>query len=251
MANNAPGQSTQSAYRLGPSLSLDRGASLFAIGECVLIRIPEEIQVEGYVENEATAVGTDLPPVSTGSSSQHFAFVREVRLQLDRSMALEVYPVLSFTSTGGALSTYNRMSDTAKAALLPLPPLSSRYPTPDAFGEPLDFGNWSTFEDSFLYVFPRQLNMPTRRSVSLSLMIGSVFLIAVVSSLNEWTLPSSCLCQCCSASIVTENTRSRPQVLRIMMINSIPLSMAGAEMNKEALTRHMDKPVTEGRRLPE
>jgi hypothetical protein len=42
---------------------LFRGAPLFAVSECVLIRILEEIWVEGYVENEATAVGTDLPPV--------------------------------------------------------------------------------------------------------------------------------------------------------------------------------------------
>ena len=94
MARNASGQSTRSAYHLGPSVSLDCGAPLFADGELVLIRIPEEIRVEGYVENEATAVGTDLPPVSTGSGSQYFSFIREVRLQPDRSFALEVYPVL-------------------------------------------------------------------------------------------------------------------------------------------------------------
>ncbi|KAF8349599.1 hypothetical protein F5887DRAFT_947041 [Amanita rubescens] len=57
------------------------------------------------------------------------------------------------------------MSDAAaKAALLPLPPLSSRHPTPDAFGEPLDFGNWATYKDSFLHVFPRRFTIPTRRS---------------------------------------------------------------------------------------
>ena len=85
-----------------------------------------------FVENEATVVGTDLLPVSTGSGgAQYFSFIRVVHLHPDRSFALEVYPVLSFTSTGGALSTYNRMTDAvAKAALLPLPPLSSRHPTP-------------------------------------------------------------------------------------------------------------------------
>ncbi|KAM6495216.1 hypothetical protein JOM56_009839 [Amanita muscaria] len=126
-----PGQSTRSAY-LGPSLSLDHGAPLFAVGEFVLI--PEEIRVEGYVENEATAVGTDLPPVSTGSGPQHFSFIREVRLQSDRSFALEVYPRFS------------------------------RSRLCDAFGEPLDFGNWSIYKDSFLHVFPRRLAMPTKRS---------------------------------------------------------------------------------------
>lgn len=171
-----PGQSTQSAYRLGPSLSLECGAPLFTVGECILIRIPGEIRVEGYLENEATAVGTDLPLVSTGSGPQHFAFIRNVYLQQDTFVALEVYPVLSFTSTGGALLTYNRMTDTAaKAALLPLAPLSFRYPTPDAFGEPLDFGNWLTYKDSFLHVFPRRLTIPMKRSVRLFLMIGSFF----------------------------------------------------------------------------
>lgn len=33
--------------------SLDGGAN-FALGECVLVRIPGRIQVEGHVENDAT-----------------------------------------------------------------------------------------------------------------------------------------------------------------------------------------------------
>ncbi|KAF8348845.1 hypothetical protein F5887DRAFT_947840 [Amanita rubescens] len=36
-------------------------------------------------------------------------------------------------------------------------------PTPDAFGEPLDLGNWSTYKDSFLHVFPRRLTMTTEQ----------------------------------------------------------------------------------------
>jgi hypothetical protein len=155
-----------SERNLGPSVSLDRGASRFVVGEYVLVRIPERIQVEGYVDNEATAVGTDLPPASTGSGPQHFAFIRDVGLLPGRSWVLEVYPVLSFTDIGGALPTYNKMTDTTKAALLPPPPLSSRHPTPGAFGEPLDFGNWSTDKDSFLHVFPRRFTMTSNRSVS-------------------------------------------------------------------------------------
>jgi len=90
-----------------------------------------EIQVEGYVEDEATAVGTDPPPVPTRSDPRHFAFIREVRLRPDRSFVLEVYPVLPLTSTGEALPTYNRTNDAAvKAALLPLPPFV--IPTPHA-----------------------------------------------------------------------------------------------------------------------
>ncbi|KAK2460017.1 hypothetical protein APHAL10511_007940 [Amanita phalloides] len=41
-------------------LLLEGGASIFITGEYILVKIPEEIQVEGYVDNEATAVGTDL-----------------------------------------------------------------------------------------------------------------------------------------------------------------------------------------------
>jgi len=165
MAGNLPpGQSTQPlAYHLGPSVSLDGGASSFAAGECVLVRIPGRIQVEGYVDNEATAVGTNLPPVSTGSCPQHLAFISNVRRLPGRLWELEVYPVLSFTGTGGALSTYNGMSDTAKAALIPLPPLSLRHPTPHAFGAPLDFGNWLNTRDSFLHVFHRRFIMTSSR----------------------------------------------------------------------------------------
>ncbi|KIL64954.1 hypothetical protein M378DRAFT_77473 [Amanita muscaria Koide BX008] len=144
------------AHHLGPSVSLDRGASRFVVGEYILVRIPERIQVEGYVDNEATAVGTNISPASTGSGPQHFAFIRDVHLLPGRSWVLEVYPVLSFTGTGGALPTY-----TTKAALLPL---SSRHPTPGAFGEPLDFGNWSTDKDLFLHVFPRWFTMTSKRS---------------------------------------------------------------------------------------
>ena len=51
MASHATGQSRRSAYELGPLL--EGGASDFKVGEYVLVRILEEIQVEGYVDNEA------------------------------------------------------------------------------------------------------------------------------------------------------------------------------------------------------
>ena len=60
---------------------------------------------------------------------------------------LEVYPVLAI----GAVLAYNELTDGGKKALLPLPNLSFRHPTPDAFGTQLNFGNWSTFRDSFLH----------------------------------------------------------------------------------------------------
>ena len=197
MASNAPGQSTQSAYSLGPRVSLDGGAPLFTVGECVLIRIPEEIQVEGYVEDEASANGTRLPPISRNNGPQHFAFITEMRrLRGNRSVVLEVCPILAFSNSGGALATYNNLSDAAKSTLLPLPPLSPRHPTPEVFGEPISLGNRTFWKDSFVHLVPRWITMPMNTTVSLSLMIGCWFLIAIELSLNAWTLPSSCLWRC-------------------------------------------------------
>jgi hypothetical protein len=127
--------------------------------------IPKEIRVEAYVENEATAVGTHLPLTSHGSSSQHFSFIRQASILSDSSYLLEVYPVLSFSRTGGAVATYNALTNAAQAMLLPLPNLSLRHATPDAFGTPLDFGGWSTRNDSFLFVVPTQFVMPANRAV--------------------------------------------------------------------------------------
>ncbi|KAF8677792.1 hypothetical protein AX14_004796 [Amanita brunnescens Koide BX004] len=163
MASNTPDQSTPPAYSLGPPRSLGSGAPSFIPGECILVRIPEEIQVGGHVDNEATAVGTDLPPTSNGSSPQHFAFIRLADPLPGNACILEVYPVLPFSRTGGAVSTYNKLPDTAKATLLPLPPLSFRHPPPDAFGAPLDLGDWSNSRDSFLHVIPRRFVMPSHR----------------------------------------------------------------------------------------
>ena len=163
MANNA--QSTPPGHELGPPLSLDHGASNFILGEYVLVRIPQPIEIDGQLGDEVTAA-TALPSTSNGSSPQHFAFIRQVNIQPNGSLVLEVYPVLSFTSSGGALAGYNQMDDSSQATLLPLPPLSNSYPTPEAFGAPLVFGNWSTYEESWLSVVPIRFVMPTSRPVS-------------------------------------------------------------------------------------
>ena len=166
MASNTLDQSTLSGYELGPSCSLEDGASPFTLGEYILFRIPQEIKVDGYVENEATACGTDLPPTSNGRSPQHFAFIRQMYLNLDDSWILEVYPVVSFTRSGGAVQGYRQLTDAGKAALLPLPKLSLRHPTPAPFGTP--FGTWSTLRDSFLLVIPMRFETKRQRPVSLS-----------------------------------------------------------------------------------
>ncbi|KAI0253665.1 hypothetical protein BJV78DRAFT_1152793 [Lactifluus subvellereus] len=163
MANNAQStDSTQPEYRLGPSLSLVHGALNFTPGEFVLVRIPEPIRIGGHIGDEATAA-TNLPLTSNGSSPQHFAFIRQMSIQPSRSYLLEVYPVVSFTRSSGAIAGYSRMDDATRATLLPLPSLSYRHPTPEAFGAPLSFGNWSTFRDSWLSVNPIRFIMPTSR----------------------------------------------------------------------------------------
>ena len=160
---------SQTEHRLGPSLSMADGAPNFTLGEYVLIRIPEAIQVDGHVDDETTVV-SDLPLTSNGSSPQHFAFIRHatrnapLNTQSDASFILEVYVVLSFTRN---LAGYNALNDAARATLLPLPFLSLRHPTPEAFGDPLSFGNWSTHGDSWLGIIPVRFVMPASRPVSL------------------------------------------------------------------------------------
>ena len=134
-------------------------------------------------------------PLDHSPSTSHLSAIRAVNRMM--SLVLEVYPILAFSSNGGALPAYNRMNDAlAKEALLPLPLLSSRHLTPVAFGQPLDFRNWSTSKHSFLHIFPRRFTIPPNKSVRLSLMTGNFFLIAIELSLNAWSLPSSCIAQC-------------------------------------------------------
>jgi len=163
MENNA--QSTQPQHELGPFLSLDDGVSDFAEGEYVLVRIPDPIVVDGHLGDEATA-DTALPPTLNGSNTQNFAFIRQMNILPDGDWVLEVYPVVSFTNSGGALAGYDLMNDAAKATLLPLPPLSINQPTPEAFGTPLAFGGWETSKDSWLSVVPRRFVIKTSRLVS-------------------------------------------------------------------------------------
>jgi hypothetical protein len=101
---------TQSERRLGSSLSLADGASGFVIGEWVLVRIPEAIQVGGHIDDDATVV-SNLPPTSHGSSLQHAAFIRQVNVYSPTSYLLEVYAIVSFARSGGALAGYAQMND--------------------------------------------------------------------------------------------------------------------------------------------
>ena len=102
-------------------------------------------------------------PLSTSHTS-----VKWKSCQMVPTHLIEVYPVVLFTRSGGTLPTYNRLTDAAKASLLPLPPLSFSHPAPDAFGARLNFGIWRNSRDSFLLVNSKRFIMPTTRPVSLS-----------------------------------------------------------------------------------
>ncbi|KAI0253654.1 hypothetical protein BJV78DRAFT_1191090 [Lactifluus subvellereus] len=153
----APSGAAAVQHHLGRSLSLEAGAASYTIGECILVRL----SVDGHVGDEAT--GTDLPPTSNRSSPQHLAFIRQVIMQEDGSYLLEVYVILSFTGSGGAIASYYEMDDATRATLLPLPPSSHRHPTPEAFGAPLSFEAWSALRDSWLSIIPRRVFMPSSR----------------------------------------------------------------------------------------
>ncbi|KAI0253669.1 hypothetical protein BJV78DRAFT_1299756 [Lactifluus subvellereus] len=231
MANNAHStDSTQPEYCLGPSLSLAHGAPGFATGELVLVRIPEPIRIGGHEGEEATA-GTNLPPTSNGSSRQHFAFIRYSVVQQNRSYLVEVYPVLAFSRSGGAIAGYNRMDDASRAQLLPLPSLLHRHPTPEAFGAPLR----SPFRDSWLSVIPIRFIMPRSRPFKRMIppLIMPFSVLDQIDLYRETLLPNP----------QTTNARHHDD-------QSYPPPMVGAEMNKEVTTLDSNGWETGEDRLP-
>jgi len=59
---------------------------------------------------------------------------------------------------------YNNLAtDSMRAALIPLTPLSSRHPTPESFGAPLTVGGWSNDQDAWLSVKRIKFIIPFER----------------------------------------------------------------------------------------
>ena len=58
----------QPEHRLGPALSLVGGAANFTIGEYILVRISDRIEVDGHFDQDTIAARTALPITSNGSS---------------------------------------------------------------------------------------------------------------------------------------------------------------------------------------
>ncbi|KAF9517706.1 hypothetical protein BS47DRAFT_1326125 [Hydnum rufescens UP504] len=142
----------------GRALSIADGAPIFSRGELLLLRIPSPIEVPGMVD-VGLAVGSGLPPTFFRTTPQYFAFVCSVTDLPNSSYMLEVYIVLSFATSGGALAGYNQLDDTVKATLIPLPLLSHRHPMPRDFGDPLAISGWKNSRDAWLNVIPKRVLM--------------------------------------------------------------------------------------------
>jgi hypothetical protein len=138
------------------------GADAFLQGECALLRIPHLNLLSQAVTTQA---GSPLPPTSGGNTPQHFAFVRSSVLLANGSYEVVVYPVVSFSNQGGALTGHARLPPALQAHLIPLPPLLPAY-TPVAFGNPLDLGAFTLDRESWLLVDPHKFIMPEHRAVS-------------------------------------------------------------------------------------
>ncbi len=130
--------------------------------DLLFLRIP--IAVGEQLLQEDTDDGSS-PLTSSARGPQHFAFVRSVNHHPE-GFELEVYPVVSFSREGGAMDGYNATDDIIKQTLIPLPPLSRHFPTPQLFGPPLGIGGWEDSKETWLHVVPKTFIMPRSRSVS-------------------------------------------------------------------------------------
>jgi hypothetical protein len=164
-------ESNSTPNLLGPAVSIDGGATTF-MGELILVRIPISIGSQlrdGLVPS--TVAGSGISPTSNAQGSQNFAFVRSTTQQSGRSYELEVYPIVSFSDSGGEINGYNDLNEAEEKMLIPLPPLSYSMPTPELFGEPISTGSWTNSRDAWLLVVPTMVIMPPSRPVSVVLFL--------------------------------------------------------------------------------
>ena len=163
--NNPSTQPALQVFALGPALSIVDGAPHFQFGECILVRIPLPLQINEHLDVNPEILASGLPPTSNNTSPQHFAFIRSLQL-VPSGWLLEVFPIVSFTNSGGALEGYRRLSDAAKETLIPLPAFSHQHLTPALFGDPLTIDGYSNPRPSFLHIVPRIFVFDEKRSVS-------------------------------------------------------------------------------------
>jgi len=148
-------------HTLGSANSVSNGSALMQ-SELLLLRIP--VAVGEQLLQESTDAASS-PSTSSSRGPQHLAFVRSVNYHPE-GFELEVYSVVSFSRKGGAIDGYNATDDTIKPTLIPLPPLSYHFPTPQLFRPPLVIGGWEDAKDTWLHVVPKKFIMPRTRSVS-------------------------------------------------------------------------------------
>jgi hypothetical protein len=165
--SNDPTELALQPFVPGPALSIDTGAPPFQFGECLLARMPRKLDIEERIDDESVTPCSNLPPTSNGKSPQHFCFIRSIELA-ESGWILEVFPIVSFTNSGGALAGYNQMNDATKELLIPLPHSSTslQYLTPALFGDPLTIGGCSTPRPSFLNIVPRKFVVNNTRKLS-------------------------------------------------------------------------------------
>ena len=165
--NNPSIQPALQQFIPGPVLSIGTGAPELRVGECIYIRIPVPIQIDGsLVADTDTDAASNLPPTTKGRSPQHFAFIRSVSYVPTGGWHFKVFPIVSLSCHGGAVEGYRRATGAARETLLPLPALSQQHPTPGLFGDPLAIGGCSTPRLSFLHVVPLPFFIPDNRPVS-------------------------------------------------------------------------------------
>jgi len=163
-------------HTLTPNQSLEEGGVITA-SELILVRIP--VAEGDRLLEVSTTVATGIPQPSQPQrrrSPQHHAFVRSTTPH-PRGMVLEVYPIVSFSHQGGAVNGYNAASEFVKRGLIPLPPLSSTFPTPPLFGTQLLIGGWVNSRDAFISVYPVRFELPRSSKVSIMFLVLCVTII--------------------------------------------------------------------------
>ncbi len=142
-----------------------QGGSEFVNREILLLRIPVTPDAPLLRGLEASTDSGSTLLASHSSYPQHFAFVRSTNTHPD-GLEVEVYPVVSFTRSGGARAGYDKVDDDIKPTLIPLPPLSHTFQTPKLFGPPLVIGGWIGSRDAWVSVTPIKFILPMTRAVS-------------------------------------------------------------------------------------
>jgi hypothetical protein len=84
----------------------------------------------------------------------------------DASYEVTAYAVIVFSKQDGALAGCAALPTASQSYLIPVPPLTSHSPTPEAFGTPIQCRDFSFKKDSWISVLPQKVIWPEKQSVS-------------------------------------------------------------------------------------